>query len=525
MLLLEAQKITYEVDGKEILNTDLLQIQKGDFIGIVGRNGSGKTSLVNILTKQTSNYSGTVQTNASVELLPQLKRTNTTKSGGEITQQYINQILANKPEILFADEPTTNLDREHIEKLEKQLKRWVGTVVMVSHDRAFLDALCTKIWEVKDTKVTEYKGNYTEYQEQKELEIQKQQNEYNQYISKKRQLENALELKKKKAARATKYPNKKTDSDANQMGGKPYFAKKQKKLETTANALKTRIEKLEKVEKVKEEPPLNMDVIHADVLDNKAIIRIEELEGKIKNRLLWDKATFQIHARDKVAIIGNNGAGKTTFIKKLLSREKGIEISPSVKIGYFSQNLDILNVNETILDNVTSTSSQEVSLVRTVLARLHFFKEDVYKQVHVLSGGERVKVAFAKIFLSDINTIVLDEPTNYLDIAAMEALESLLIEYEGTVIFVSHDRRFIQHVAQKVIHLDQQKMKLFDGDYEAYLRFKPEVLDESKQSLLIIETKLTDVLSRLSINPTPELEEEFQLLLQQKKKYLKEEEL
>ncbi|WP_047982996.1 ribosomal protection-like ABC-F family protein [Ornithinibacillus californiensis] len=525
MLLLEAQDIIYEVDGKEIINVENLKISKGDCIGVVGKNGSGKTSLVHILTGIQKDYDGRVQSMASVELMPQIKQINTTQSGGEITQQFINEVLARKKQILFADEPTTNLDKEHIESLENHLKRWTGAVVIVSHDRAFLDSLCNKIWEVESGKVTNYQGNYSAYQQQKELEIQKQQDDYMQYVTKKRQLENALELKKKKAQRATKSPKKKTDSDAIQMGSAPYFAKKQKKLEKTANAIKTRIDKLETVEKVRENPPLNMNIINEEMLGKRAIIRIEDLEGEINNRFLWNNTTFQIRAGDKVAIIGRNGVGKTTFLKKILSRESGIEVSKSVKIGYFSQNLDILENEKSILENITISSSQEVSLIRTVLARLHFFQDDVYKKVNVLSGGERVKVAFAKIFLSDINTLILDEPTYFLDIIAVEALESLLMEYRGTILFVSHDRRFIEKVADNIIAIEDQEMKLFRGGYQAYINYQPRILDTLEQELMVLETKLTDVLSRLSIDSTPELEKEFQEIVKEKKALLNRGEL
>ncbi len=228
MLLLEAQDLRYEVDGKEILHVENLKIQKGDFIGIVGKNGSGKTSLVHILTGKEMDFHGTVHSVSSLSLLPQLKLTNNTKSGGEVTQQFINDVLAAKPDILFADEPTTNLDKEHIEKLEQHLKRWTGAVVIVSHDRAFLDILCNKIWEIKDGGISIYNGNYSAYKEQKEMEEERQQEEYKQYVYEKRQLEKALEMKKRKAARATKNPKNTSDSDANLIGGKPYFAKKQK---------------------------------------------------------------------------------------------------------------------------------------------------------------------------------------------------------------------------------------------------------------------------------------------------------
>ncbi|WP_042145213.1 ribosomal protection-like ABC-F family protein [Paucisalibacillus sp. EB02] len=510
-MLLEAKDIRYEVDGWELLHVEQLQIQRGDFIGVVGKNGCGKTSLLNILSGNEDKYIGTVHSEASVELLPQLKNTNTTKSGGEVTQTYINEAISRKAEILFADEPTTNLDKEHIEKLERQLKRWNGAVVIVSHDRAFIDSLCNKIWEVNERKVRTFNGNYSAYREQKEIEIAKQDENYKNYMTKKHQLENALGLKKEKAAKASRSPRN------------PFYAKKQKKMEKTASAIQTRLEKLERVEKVKEDPPLNMGIVNEAILGNKAIIRVEELEGWIGDRLLWGKARFYIHAGDKVAIIGNNGVGKTTFIKKLISTEQGIEVSPAVKMGYFSQNLDILDPDKSILENVKATSSQELSLVRTVLARLHFFRDDVYKKVEVLSGGERVKAAFAKIFLSDINTIILDEPTNYLDIDAVEALESLISEYKGTVIFVSHDRRFIEKTATKIISIESQTMELIEGDYNSYQSYQPKVMDETEQDLMVIETRLSEVLSRLSINPDPNLEQEFQDLLEKKKKYSREE--
>ncbi|SET27230.1 pleuromutilin/lincosamide/streptogramin A transport system ATP-binding/permease protein [Oceanobacillus limi] len=520
MVLLEGIHLTYEIADKVLINTKHLQIQKGDRIGVIGKNGSGKSTLLTILAGEIEPTTGVVQTTATRTLLPQLKYQNTTKSGGETTQAYINHALAEKADILFADEPTTNLDMAHIEKLERQLKRIDGALVLVSHDRTFLNALCTKIWEVKDGAIKEYVGNYEDFELQRNLEINHQKTEYEKYVQKKKQLENALIEKKKKAVRATKKPNKKSDSETKQTGARPYFAKKQKKLETTAKAIKTRLEKLESVEKIQEDPPLNMDVIGAEKLKQRIIVKVEDLEGRIGKRLLWGKVSFQVKSGDKLAIIGDNGTGKTTLVKKILARDKGIHVSPAVKIGYFSQNLDILDLDKTILENVEQSSSQESSLIRTVLARLHFFQEDVHKQVDVLSGGERVKVVFAKLFLSDANLLILDEPTNYLDIYAVEALESLLKEYPGTVIFVSHDRRFMEEVAGRILHIHHQKIHGFNGSYQEYLQF-----DQGKNSkeddLLILETKISDVLSRLSIDPTPELEKEFQLLLKEKKNRIK----
>jgi len=212
-------------------------------------------------------------------------------------------------------------------------------------------------------------------------------------------------------------------------------------------------------------------------------------------------------------------AEKTTLIKKLVNEEADITISPSVKIGYFSQNLNILDTEKSILENVQSSSKQNETLIRIVLARMHFFNEDVYKPVSILSGGERVKVALTKVFLSDVNTLVLDEPTNFLDVEALEALETLLKEYEGSIIFVSHDRQFIENVATRVLEIRNKKINLFEGTYQQYKEhlFTKEK-DTKRDESLLLETKISEVLSRLSVESSSELEKEFQRLIKEKKK-------
>src|SRR5699024_1450141 len=221
---------------------------------------------------------------------------------------------------------------------------------------------------------------------------------------------------------------------------------------------------------------------------------------------------------DKLAIIGSNGSGKTTLVNKILHHEAGIIISPSVKIGYFAQNLNILDNEKTILENVESTTKQNETLTRTVLARMHFFNEDVYKPVNVLSGGERVKVALSKVFLSEVNMLVLDEPTNYLDVESLEALEVLLSEYEGTILFVSHDRKMIENIATRIVDIQNKELIFFDGTYKQYKSHQSSKERDSKQDeFLLLETKISEVLSRLSVEPSEELEMEFQKLIKEKR--------
>lgn len=506
------------IKDRLLFDIEQLEVHKGDRIGLVGPNGVGKTALLNILSQQTEPDAGHVELASTYKMIPQLKTSAVPRSGGEITQQYIKKALLKHPALLFADEPTTHLDTSHIEWLERELTRSQDAYVIASHDREFLDAVCTNIWEMQDGKVTEYKGNYTDYRQQKEIEQQQHETEYDTYLTKKRQLEQAIQQKERKAARATKKPKHISSSEARMKGAKPYFAKKQKKLQQNAKAIETRLEKLKKVEKPEESTPIKMNIPHEQLIADKPIIKADDLQVKVDQHILINTCRFTIFGGDKVALIGNNGSGKTTLIKDILRPDSTITVSPSVKIGYFSQNLDILDPNQTILDNVSVTSFHDETLMRIVLARLDFKRDDVYKQVHVLSGGERVKVALAKLFLSDVNTLILDEPTNFLDIQAVEALESLLKDYTGTIIFASHDRQFVQHIATRIFSIAAETLTTFDGNYETFklASFETE-RDTLEDKKLLLETRMTEVLSLLSLEPTEALEKEFQELIKQKK--------
>ena len=519
VLLLETNHIQHYVKDRLLLDTNPLRINVGDRVGLVGTNGSGKTTLLKILAKKLKPDKGVITLYAHTDLLPQLKRTDSTKSGGEITQEYIQEILNDSPALLLADEPTNNLDTNHVQWFENRLKNWQGAYVIVSHDRSFLDNLCSRIWEIENGKITEYTGNYSDYKQQKELEKEQRQVAYEKYEKKKRQLEEAIQLKEERAQRATKKPKNVSNSEYRQKGAKTHYANKQKNLQKTATAFKTRLEQMETVEKQKEHNPIEMNVLHDEKITGRIIIRIENVSGKIKDRILWEETHFYVHGGDKVAVIGANGSGKTTLLRKIINQSDGITVAPSVKIGYFAQNLNILDNKKSILENVKITSKQDEALIRTVLARLHFFDDDVHKLIHVLSGGERVKVALAKLFVSEANTLILDEPTNYLDIEALEALETLLKEYDGTVIFVSHDRTFVKNIANRIIEIKDHSLNIFDGDYKAYIEHQSQKeSDANEDELLLIETKISEVLSRLSAESSETLEKEFQKLLKEKQR-------
>lgn len=513
VMILEAKNIELTIKDRKLLDIDQLYIHNMDRIGVVDRNGSGKTTLLSILSGEIEADKGEVMTTVSRYYLPQLQKMDTFKSGGEITKCYIDKALATKAEILFADEPTTNLDARSIEELEKHLIRYRGTIVLVSHNRYFLDQICTKIWEIEEGNIKEFIGNYTNYVEQKELLRRKQKDEYEKFITKKRQLERATKLKEQNAKKMIKPPSKRMGTSESRLY-KMEYATKQKKMHQNIKALETRVEKLENVKKPKELPAIKMNLPNGEQILGRNVVRVKNLSVNFEDHVLWRDASFVIKGGEKVAIIGNNGSGKTTLLKQILLRVPKVSISPAVKIGYFSQKIDILENKKTILENVKSTSPYPEDIVRTVLARLHFFGEDVYKSIEVLSGGERVKVAFAKVFLSDMNVLVMDEPTNYLDIETVEALERLLMNYEGTVIFVSHDSCFVDNIATKIIEISQQKVTEFTGSYKEFKeRNQKTEHDYIKDELLKVEVKLTQIISELNSKSSGKLEQEFQMLI------------
>lgn len=515
-MLLKAMDLLITAGPRTLLEIDELEIYEGDKIGLIGKNGTGKTTLLQVLADFASAEKGTIERYGKIDFIPQLKEANHHKSGGELTQQYIQKAFSSQSGLLLADEPTTHLDTKHIEWLEQSLSHWHGAYVIISHDRAFLDQVCTQIWEINEQKLRMFNGNYIQYKEQKEKEERSMQQRFEKYAKKKLQLEQALDKKRVKANRATKKPKKTSHSEAKITGAKPYFAKKQKKLHQNAKSIETRLKKLEKVEKPFEEKPLKMELPYHHKLHNKTVIQADQLSGNIGNRLLWEKATFFIKAGEKVAVVGPNGSGKTTLINKILNNSKGITVSSACRIGHFKQDLSLLDEKKSILENVQEGSLQTETMIRIVLARLGFKRADVHKKVGVLSGGERVKVSLAKIFVSNSNTLLLDEPTNFLDIEAMEALEKLLMEYEGTLLFVSHDRMFVEKIATKTIAIENGQLSILEGTRKDNKHAGEKKQDHNEEELLRLETKISAVLGKLSTEPTPELEEEYQQLVKQK---------
>ncbi len=292
---------------------------------------------------------------------------------------------------------------------------------------------------------------------------------------------------------------------------------KREKVEQRSKSLETRLEKLEEKEKPDVEYHIFMKMPESLRVKSKYIVSSDNLMLKVGNRILLDNTKFNILTNTKTALIGKNGVGKTTLIKEILNGNSNIKINPSNKIAYFKQDLNNLDENKTIIENILRDTNQDETTIRNILASLNIKGNDVYKKVEVLSGGERVKVSLTKIMTSNSNFLILDEPTNFLDIESIEALEYLMKEFKGTILFVTHDRNLIDNVATNIMIIDNKEITEFEGNYTKYLEYKENKKKKVNNNDLLLEVKLAEITSKLSIckdeKEKQKLEEEYMKLM------------
>ena len=533
-ILLSANHIVQYFGERKILEFEKLNVYEGDHIGIVGGNGVGKTTLLNILSGELIPDEGSVIREVPVSYFKQFrdraeqvdlqkcrklgltgKLSREHLSGGEMTR--LGLAAMNKDSLLtFADEPTANLDADGVELCCQMLEQ-CSTLLLISHDRAVLNRLCTRIVEVRDGCLYFYTGNFAAYHEQREQAFKRQEFEYQQYRSEKSRLEKAARQRSQASKSVRKAPSRMGDSEARLH--KREAGEKMEKLDNARKAILSRLEQLEVKEKPREMAQVRIDFSLTDPPANREIVMGDHITFSYGKKLIFENASFSLPKGSKTALIGPNGAGKTTLMELIWSGATGIRLVPKAKIGYFKQNLDTLDLSKTVLENVMETSVQSEKTMRGILARLLIRREDVFKKVSVLSGGERVKLAFAKLFGSPANLLLLDEPTNFLDMPAIEALQQMVEDYEGTVLFVSHDRTFLEECATRILRIEDRKLISFDGNLTEWEKKQIESKSEKKMDKLLLELRLADVISRLS---TPncqnkeELEKEFEQLIAQK---------
>lgn len=532
MSLVSMNNVKKYYSDRLVLDIDKFEILENEKIGLVGANGAGKTTLLKALTGNVEIDEGQIYLTDSYSYIRQNEYGDISAtdskiksilnapdqfeeylSGGEKIKLKIANALQEQKELIIADEPTSNLDQEGISVLEEMLKEYKGSIFLVSHDRKFLDSICNKIVEIENGKLKVYKGNYTTYLKLKAEERERQEFEFQQYISEKKRLETA-KIKKISASNSIRRtPKRMGNSEArlHKMGGQ----RGKQNIDNNIKAIQSRIDKLEVKEKPKDINEIKIYIKNGMEIVSKNLVEVSNLTLSIDEKILLNNAAFKIKRNKKIALLGENGCGKTTLIKEIMKNNNpSIRINPKVKIGYFDQSQDTLLDEKSILENIKSSSSFDETFIRINLNLFGFKGDDVYKKVGVLSGGEKVKVALCKIILEDNNFLILDEPTNYLDIISMEALEKSLNNTDKTMLIVSHDRAFIDKVCDYIIEIKNQSIEEFNGSFSKFIEYKnnktfKNINKKNDEEILVLENKLSHLISMLCVETDSDKKEEY----------------
>ncbi len=374
-------------------------------------------------------------------------------SGGQKTRVALGKLLLTEPDLLMLDEPTNHLDLSSIQWLENYLTGYRGSVLVVSHDRYFLDRIAHKVVEIDRGHVTVFPGNYSEYSVKKET---LRQTLLHQYYSQQQEIrhQEAVIAKLKSFNR--------------------------EKSIRRAESREKMLDKIERMEKpVEQSEKMNMELTPL-ITSGNDVLSVEDFEKSFGEKHLFDHVNFQVKRGEKIALIGENGTGKTTLLKMICQLEPvdagTAKLGTNVEIGYYDQEHSVLHDDKTIFEEIQDDYPDLThTQIRNVLAAFLFTGEDVFKPIHLLSGGEKGRVSLAKLMLSQANFLLLDEPTNHLDITSKEILESAINNYSGTLLYVSHDRYFINRTATRILDLKEHKLLSYPGNYQYYLEKKETV--------------------------------------------------
>ncbi|WKA51493.1 ABC-F family ATP-binding cassette domain-containing protein [Planococcus liqunii] len=511
----KVNKLTIGFEERIVLREAQADIPKGARIAVIGANGSGKSSLLDAIAEgapgiqwmgslpsvaymkqEVERLDAGVSDAASRKLEKEwhVPSVRVRLSGGEAMKMRLARTLSENAEVLLLDEPTNHLDAESIGAVVKQLAEYDGALLIVSHDRHFIDQVATQIWEIEDEKLTVYKGNYSVSREEKEHRKLTQQRKYNQQQAKIARVEQQL-------SELQSWSGKAHADSTKQDGFKEFYRSKAKRMDVQVRSKRKRLEaELEKegVERPKEEAGIKFEIGSADK-KGKRVMELKEVSKAYGDRLLFENATFTVQHGERVGLVGKNGSGKSTFfsmLRKETDYSGEIWMTAGMKIGYLSQNVFDLPEQKTPAE-LFGTGSYEVNgKIRTLMDNLGFEKHHWTEPIRHLSMGERVKLKLMEFMLSECNVLLLDEPTNHLDLPSREQLEKTLESFPGTLLVATHDRFFMEKLADKLLVFEEGKLFKYESSFSEW---NNKSNGDVQVDLLQLETERQAVLGKLSL--------------------------
>jgi macrolide transport system ATP-binding/permease protein len=538
--LFKLSNISYEVMDFNIFEDVNASVQQGDIIGIIGKNGAGKSTLLQLINndliptlgqlqwieqdlkmymveQETESHSFEDKTPLEAKLLEKWHvpiNDFAQLSGGEKLKARLAKGLSKDTDLLLLDEPTNHLDEQSLEFLKKQIKDFKGTIILVSHDRYFLDAVAIKIWAIEGKALIEHKGNYSSYMEVRKQKRLTQQREYEKQQKMVKRIEGQLN-------EITSWSEKAHAQSTKKEGFKEYYRVKAKRMDAQVKSKQKRLEK--ELEKAKVKPVESEYNVRFSIKANnkvgKRFLEVKNVTKSFEGRTLFKNVNFTIQHGERVSIIGPNGSGKTTLLKVIVGQETfagEVWISPSVKIGYLTQEVFDLPLEQTPEQLFYKETFAARGKVQTLMKHLGFTISHWTEPIRNMSMGERVKCKLMEYIIEEKDVLILDEPTNHLDLASREQLEDTLAHYNGTLIVVSHDRYFLEKTTSS-------KLVISNNSIQKQLNKIAPRRDNLEELRLKLETERQEVLGKLSyMTPNDETYKELDKKFTELTKQLKE---